>query len=85
MVRPQAPGTVQDAGSCNRATTTWLVGARSRDSPARLEQHPQLGDTLAALLQTCAGAGAIGGTPSPELLAQLKDSPVQVDTPFLAT
>jgi hypothetical protein len=39
---------------------------------------------MAAILQTYSGSGEICGTPSPELMEQLKDSPVQVYTPFLA-
>jgi hypothetical protein len=49
-----------------------------------LDHHKNLGDTMAAILQTCSGSGEICGTPSPELIEQLKDSPVQVYTPFLA-
>lgn len=33
---------------------------------------------------TIRGDGEVCGTPSPELIEQLKDSPVQVYTPFLA-
>jgi hypothetical protein len=39
---------------------------------------------MAAILQTCSGSGEICGTPSPELIEQLKDSPVQVYKPFQA-
>jgi hypothetical protein len=39
---------------------------------------------MAATLQIYSGSRAICGTPSPELLAQLKGAPVQVYTPFQA-
>jgi hypothetical protein len=39
---------------------------------------------MAAILQTCSGSGEICGTPSPELIEQLKGSPVQVYKPFQA-
>ena len=84
VVRTKATGTLQYAVYCNSDTTAWLVFERYRDSQALLEQHNKLGDIMAALLQTCAGSGARCGTPSPELLEQLKDSPVQVYTPFQA-
>jgi hypothetical protein len=37
---------------------------------------------MAAILRTC--SGGICGTPSPELIEQLKDSPIQVYKPFQA-
>jgi hypothetical protein len=37
---------------------------------------------MAAILQTCSASGEICGTPSPELLEQLKGLPVQVYTHF---
>ena len=49
-----------------------------RDSQALLDHHKNLGDTMAAILGTCSGSGEIRGTPSPELIEQLKGSPVQV-------
>jgi hypothetical protein len=39
-----------------------------------LDHHKNLGDTMAAILQTCSGSGEISGTPSPELIEQLKGS-----------
>jgi len=42
-----------------------------------------MGDTMAAIMRTCSASGEICGTPSQELIEKLKDSPVQVYTPFL--
>jgi quinol monooxygenase YgiN len=66
----------------NSDNTECLVFERYRDSQALLDHHKNLGDTMAAILRTCSGSGEICGTPSPELLEQLKDSPVQVYRPF---
>ena len=57
---------------------------RYRDSQALLDHVKNVGDTMAAILQTCSASGEICGEPSPELIAQLKDSPVQVYRPFQA-
>ena len=64
--------------------TECLAFERYRDSQALLDHHKNLGDTMAAILRTCSGSGEICGTPSPELIEQLKDSPVQVYKPFQA-
>jgi hypothetical protein len=48
-----------------------------------LDHFKNLGDTMAEMFQTCSGSGEVCGTPSAELMAKLKDSPVQVYTPFL--
>jgi hypothetical protein len=37
---------------------------------------------MAAILRTCSRSGEICGTPSPELIEQLKDSPIHVYEPF---
>ena len=84
LVRTKDTGTLQYQLSFNSDNTECLVFERYRDSQALLDHHKNLGDTMAAILQTCSGSGEICGTPSPELIEQLKDSPVQVYTPFLA-
>jgi hypothetical protein len=71
-------GTSQYELYFNSDNTECLVFERYRDSQALLDHHKHLGDTMAAILQTCSGSGEICGTPSPELIEQLKDSPVQV-------
>ena len=79
---------LKTAGLCstswyfNSDNTECLVFERYRNSQALLDHHKNLGDTMAAILQTCSGSGEICGTPSPELIEQLKDSPVQVHKPF---
>ena len=64
--------------------TECLVFERYRDSQALLDHHTHLEDTMAAMLQTCSGPGAICGAPSPELMERLKDALVQVYKPFQA-
>jgi quinol monooxygenase YgiN len=84
LARTQDTGTLQYELYCNSDNTECLVFERYRDSQALLDHHKNLGDTMAAILQTCSGAGEICGTPSPEVIEQLKDSPVQVYKPFQA-
>ena len=84
LVRTKDTGTLQYELYFNSDNTECLVFERYRDSQALLDHHKNLGDTMAAMLQTCSGSGEICGTPSPELLEQLKDSPVQVYKPFQA-
>ena len=78
---------LKTAGLCstksyfNSDNTECLVFERYRNSQALLDHHKNLGDTMAAILQTCSGSGEICGTPSPELIEPLKDSPVQVYKP----
>ena len=75
LVRTKDTGTLQDKLYFNSDNTECLVFERYRDSQALLEHYKNLGDTMAAILQTCSGSGEICGTPSPELIEQLKDSP----------
>lgn len=84
LVRTRDTGTLQYELYFNSDNTECLVFERYRDSQALLDHLKNLGDTMAAILQTCSGSGEICGTPSPELIEQLKDSPVRVYTPFLA-
>ena len=83
LVRTKDTGTLQYEQYMNSDNTECLVFERYRDSQALLDHHKNLGDTMGAILQTCSGFGEICGMPSPELIEQLKDSPVQVYTPFL--
>ena len=84
LVRTKDTGTLQYELYFNSDNTECLVFERYRDSQALLDHHKNLGDTMAAILQTCSGYGGVCGTPSPQLIEQLKGSPVQVYTPFLA-
>jgi len=82
LVRTKDSGTLQYESYFNSDSTECIVFERYRNSQALLDHHKNLGDTMAAILQTCSGSGEICGTPSPELIEQLKDSPVQVHKPF---
>ena len=84
LVRTKDTGTLQYESYLNSDNTECLVFERYRDSQALLDHLKNMGDTMAAIFQICSGSGEVCGTPSPELLEQLKDSPVQVYKPFLA-
>ena len=84
LVRTKDTGTLQYELYFNSDNTACLVFERYRDSQALLDHLRNMGDTMAAILQTCSGSGAVCGTPSPELIEQLKGSPVQVYTPLQA-
>jgi len=83
LVRTKDTGTLQYELYFNSDNTECLVFERYRDSQALLDHHKNLGDTMAAILKTCTGSGEVCGTPTPELIEQLKNSPLQVYTPFL--
>ena len=84
LVRTKDTGTLQYEIYFNGDDTECIVFERYRDSQALLDHFENLGDTMAAILETCSGSGEVCGTPSPELIEQLKDSPVQMYKPFLA-
>jgi quinol monooxygenase YgiN len=84
LVRTKDIGTLQYEMYFNSDNTECLVVERYRDSQALLDHFKNMRDTMAAILQTCSGSGEVCGTPSPELIEKLKDSPVRVYTPFLA-
>lgn len=82
IVRTKDTGTLQYEVYFNSDETECLVFERYRDSQALLDHHKNLGDTYAAILETCSGTGEVCGTASPELIEKLKGSPVQVYKPF---
>jgi quinol monooxygenase YgiN len=82
LVRTKDSGTLQYEMYLNHDDTECLAFERYRDSQALLGHVENLGDTMAEFFQTCSGSGEVCGTPSPELIERLKDSPVQVYTPF---
>jgi quinol monooxygenase YgiN len=84
LVRTKDTGTLQYEVYFNNDETECLTFERYRDSQALLDHRKNLGDTMAAILQTCSGSGEVCGTPSPELVEQLRGSPVQVYKPFEA-
>jgi quinol monooxygenase YgiN len=82
LVRTKDTGTLQYDLFLNSDETECIAFERYRDSQALLEHHTNLGDTIAAILQTCSGSGEICGTPNLELIEHLKHSPFQVYKPF---
>ena len=82
LVRTRDIGTLEYKLYCNSDNTECLVFERYRDSQALLDHHRNQGDTFGQIMQTCSASGEICSTPSRELIAQLKDSPVQVFKPF---
>ena len=84
LVRTKDTGTLQYELYFNSDNTECLAFERYRDSQALLDHFKNLGDTMAAVFETCSGSGEVCGTPSLELIESLKGSPVQVYRPFLA-
>jgi quinol monooxygenase YgiN len=85
LVRAKDTGTLQYEFYFNSDNTECLAVERYRDSQAISDHREHLGDTMAAILRTCSASGEICGTPSAELIEELKDDPVQFYKPFLAT
>ncbi len=84
LARAKDKGTLQYELYFNSDNTECFVLERYRDSQALLDHARNLGETSAVLFQTCSREAVLCGTPSPELLAFLKGSGVEVFTPFLA-
>jgi quinol monooxygenase YgiN len=82
IVRARDTGTLQYELYMNSDSTECLVFERYCDSQALLDHHRNLGDTMAAILQTCSASGEVCGMPSPHVMELLKGSPVQVYEPF---
>src|SRR5215475_12387155 len=70
-VRARDTGTLQYDWFFSSDYSECLVYERYRDSEAFLEHITNLGETMAALFETCSGSGEICGTPSPELMKAL--------------
>src|SRR5215472_16363602 len=85
LVRAKDTGTLQYELYFNSNNTECLLFERYRDSQAVLDHLKNMGDTAAALLRAYSGSVEICGMLSPELIEQLKDSPVQVYKPFQAS
>jgi quinol monooxygenase YgiN len=75
LVRTKDAGILQYKQYLNSDNTECLVFARYRDSRALLDHRKNRGDRLSAILRTCSGSGEICGSPRPELIELLKDSP----------
>jgi len=81
-VRTRDTGTLQYDWFFSSDYSECLVYERYRDSEALLEHTANLGETMAALLETCSGSGEICGTPSPELMKALEGAPVRIYSPY---
>jgi quinol monooxygenase YgiN len=75
LVRAKDTGTLQYEQYINIDNTECLVFERYRDSQALLDHLKNLGDTMAAILQTCSASGEICGTPSPKLMSSSRVRP----------
>ena len=81
-VRTRDSGTLQYDWFFSGDHSECVVYERYRDSDALLEHGENLGDTMAALLQTCSISGEILGTPSPELMKALEGVDVRIYSPY---
>jgi quinol monooxygenase YgiN len=81
-VRTRDTGTLQYDWFFCSDYSECLVYERYRDSEAFLEHITNLGETMAALFETCSGSGEICGTPSPELMKALEGWPVRIYSPY---
>lgn len=81
-VRTRDTGTLQYDLFFNGDHTECLAVERYRDSEALLEHFANLGNTMAAIFETCSGSGEICGTPSQELMKALESSPVCIFSPY---
>jgi quinol monooxygenase YgiN len=75
-------GTLQYEQYMSPDNTECIVFERYRDFQALMEHHQNLGSLYNEILETCSGAGEVCGTPTAELIEQLKGSPVQVYRPL---
>src|SRR5262245_1549630 len=80
--RSRDTGTLQYDWFFSSDYAECLVYERYRDSEALLEHIANLGETMAALFETCSGSGEICGTLSPELMKALKGWPVRNYSPY---
>jgi len=82
VVRTKDTGTLQYELYLNDTQTECLVFERYRDVQALLEHQTNIGGLMRALVETSSGSGVACGEATPELLAALEGSPVQLFTPF---
>jgi quinol monooxygenase YgiN len=81
-VRTKDTGTLQYDCFFSSDYAECLVVERYRDSEALLEHFANLGETAAALFETCSASGELCGSPSPELMKALEGSPVRIFSPY---
>lgn len=78
LVRAKDTGTMQYEFFLSSDDTECLVLERYRDSQALLDHQENLGDTLAAIFQTCSGSVEVCGTPSAELNKLMENPPIPI-------
>jgi quinol monooxygenase YgiN len=83
-VRTRDSGTLQYECFFSSDDAECVVVERYRDSEALLEHFANLGETSAALFETCSAAGELCGSPSPELMKAIEGSPVRILSPYLS-
>jgi len=81
-VRTKDSGTLQYEVYLSADETEALVLERYRDSEALLEHFANLGDTMAAIFETCSASGEVCGDPNPELRQMLEGAGVRIFKPF---
>jgi len=81
-VRTKDTGTLQYDWYFSSDDAECLVYERYRDSEVFLEHIANLGETMAALFETCSGSGEICGTHSAELMKALEGWPVRIYSPY---
>ena len=82
LVRTKDTGTLQYETYFNSDETECLVLERYRDSQALLDHLKNIGETGAAIFQTCSASGEVCGAASPELIKMLEGPPVRIFSPF---
>ncbi len=81
-VRTKDTGTLQYECYFNADFTESLVIERYRDSDALLDHLANLGETAAAIFETCSASGELCGEPSAELRAALEGADVRLFSMF---
>ena len=81
-VRTKDTGTLQYDLYFSSDFSECVAHESYRDSEALLEHLSNLGETMAALFETCSGTGMLLGTPSAELKEMLKSSEVRLYLPY---
>jgi len=84
QARTKDTGTLQYECFFSSDYAECVVVERYRDSQALLEHFANLGETGAALFETCSASGELCGSPSPELMKVIESLPVRIFAPYLS-
>jgi|SoiMethySBSTD1v2_1073268.scaffolds.fasta_scaffold293926_2 quinol monooxygenase YgiN len=84
VIRTKDTGTLQYDLNLNKDETECLVLERHRDVQALLQHQANIGQLLAALLETCTASGMACGEATPELLKALEGLPMPLFSPYQA-